>query len=589
MSNLISDLNTYYDILLKEEKVTEYGFDKVPFSACIVINTDGDIVTIENFKNDILMIVPQKRQRSGSASYKVSNLLYDNKQHTLGLQKDKNGDAICLNYFESFKNYNVSFLTNVKNIESNALINFLNKYEPSLDIISTFNFNTNNIGNICFKLNETNQYLHDNKDIINFYKNIMRQELLNVDEDKRPILGTSIISGENNVLISKTHKSITTIGGQSFGNKLISYNFESPTSYGYTNKHQAFNSPLSIDEVYKYATTLNYLTSNKQYIMNGDEQIYYWAIGENKLNIEQLFKFSFKNNNDKFDDETTNSYLKNILDNLFKGKYIDIERLKELDSDIHILVLQANSARTVVKYYLVENFINIFTNMAKHFKDCTIEGLNYPLSVYSMIMAGTRKGAEYNKLNPKLKEQVLLSMLHNTQYPSCIFESVITRFKIDYELNKIAVMRGYLIRKGYDIKMALDKENENINYKLGRMFAFAVQSQWKAQGDLNSNMEQKLFKSMCENPCITLSVVMQKLIIYKSNPKASWYVGEFEKLLGDIGVNIPKRATLEQQALFCIGYAQQKQEFYKLNINNVNDNENNNKNNNDNMEVSENE
>ena len=114
--------------------------------------------------------------------------------------------------------------------------------------------------------------------------------------------------------------------------------------------------------------------------------------------------------------------------------------------------------------------------------------------------------------------------------------------------------------------MSLDKENKNIGYRLGRLFAVLEKIQTEGNPSLNSTIRDRFYASASSTPVVAFVNLMrlkQHHLAKIDNPGRRIY---FEKLLGEIldGVDVfPAKLCLMDQGQFAVGYYHQNQDFFK--------------------------
>ena len=114
--------------------------------------------------------------------------------------------------------------------------------------------------------------------------------------------------------------------------------------------------------------------------------------------------------------------------------------------------------------------------------------------------------------------------------------------------------------------MALDPDNPNPAYRLGRLFALLERAQEIASGgDLNATIRERFYGAASTSPV----TVFARLLTLKNHHVAK-FEGHgqrvwMEGLIGDVmnGIDaFPARLTLEEQGLFAVGYYHQRQALF---------------------------
>jgi CRISPR-associated protein Csd1 len=112
--------------------------------------------------------------------------------------------------------------------------------------------------------------------------------------------------------------------------------------------------------------------------------------------------------------------------------------------------------------------------------------------------------------------------------------------------------------------MSLDKDNPDVGYRLGRLFAVLEQIQLAANGykSPNATIRDKFYASASATP----AAVFGNLMRLKNHHLAKLAkTGFFETLIGEVISGIaafPAHLSLEEQGMFAIGYYHQRQDFF---------------------------
>ena len=123
--------------------------------------------------------------------------------------------------------------------------------------------------------------------------------------------------------------------------------------------------------------------------------------------------------------------------------------------------------------------------------------------------------------------------------------------------------------------MSLDTGNENIGYRLGRLFAVLEKIQTEANPGINATIRDRFYSSASSTPAVAFGNLMrlkQHHLAKIENPGRKIY---FEKLLGEIFDKVdifPAKLSLMDQGQFAIGYYHQNRDFFTGNNNTGNDN-----------------
>ena len=111
--------------------------------------------------------------------------------------------------------------------------------------------------------------------------------------------------------------------------------------------------------------------------------------------------------------------------------------------------------------------------------------------------------------------------------------------------------------------MALDKDNKNAAYLLGRLFAVLEKAQQDAIPGANATIKDRFYGSASATP----RVVFPQLLRLVQHHIAKAEYGrvrdkQIEEIVGDIK-EFPAHLAIDEQGFFAIGYYHQRQDFFK--------------------------
>ena len=113
--------------------------------------------------------------------------------------------------------------------------------------------------------------------------------------------------------------------------------------------------------------------------------------------------------------------------------------------------------------------------------------------------------------------------------------------------------------------MSLDRENYNIGYLLGRLFAVLERSQQAALGDLNATVRDRFYGAASTNPITTFPRLVKLNNHHLTKIENRGYAINLEREIGSIMDGIttfPAHLSLDDQGRFAIGYYHQRQHFF---------------------------
>ena len=115
--------------------------------------------------------------------------------------------------------------------------------------------------------------------------------------------------------------------------------------------------------------------------------------------------------------------------------------------------------------------------------------------------------------------------------------------------------------------MSLDKENVNIGYRLGRLFAVLERIQETANPGINATIKDRFYASASSTPTSVFGNLMRLANhhLSKLRKEKPGYAVNLEKLTQEVIAEInrfPAHLALDDQGQFAIGYYHQRQDFF---------------------------
>ncbi len=573
---LIKVLNDYYDILASAGKTCPEGFDEQSVSYKIMLRPDGTI-------SDILDIrTPSAADKKGKVSYLPVDIVLPSRTQKPGIDfniiEHRPLYIFGLNYekgeftaedktnkakksHECFVKGNLEFTEGMSSEIVLAYRNFMEKWDPEAEI---HNVHLTRLGKdyskgyFCFALDgHPDVTLHDmNGEIMQKIKSAEKSA-----DDEKTVCS---ISGEEGA-IARIHDKIKGVkGGQAAGGLLVCFNSSAEESYG---KEQSFNSGITQKVMKHYTQALNILLKDKNHrIYLDDMTIVFWAMAEDDKNETDLLMSML--GGDGADAAETDLMLKEAFSQLREGRKTDLSSFG-VDAGVTFCMagLAPNNSRISQKFIYRDKFGKIFKNAVKHQYDMALEGAKGQIPLWQMFKELKSPKSTNEKTPPPMMAAVFKAVLTGSKYPDSLLETAVRRVKIDREVNYVraGIIKACINRKETgEIEMALDRENTNLAYLCGRLFAALERIQRNAaEGELNRTIKDTYFSSACSNPAAVFPRLM-KLAQYHL-AKDGYAKGD-SILLGEITDKLegefPKTLPLDEQGKFILGYYHQYQSFF---------------------------
>ena len=571
---ILQALYDYYhrcgDLPRKGMELKEIGF-------LIVIDKDGHFLRFEDRRIDKKQA--QKflvKKHVGRTSALVANHLYDNSGYVFGYS-DK-GDVMA--QYKTFKE-------KVRSIYE--------QHPDNKDLIAVYKFYQQEQSNILAQMQNDSLWPEIEKSLskkYSFFSFLIqgdtkivaeKEELLDIESDNKSNgEQVCLVSGKKGNIVEVT--TATMIPGSQATAKLVS--FQTGSGYDSYGKSKGGNAPISEDSEFAYTTALNHLLSSdsRNKFMVGTRTFVFWASKNDEAGqkAEDSF-FALFGFNDNADDPNRNiEQVRKVFKSIYSGE------LRTTSDDVfYILGLAPNSARIAVTYWAEIPIRKFAETICRHFDDMEVvdtrnEKRPY-MSLRSMISTVTL-GGKVSDATPNLADAVVKSIFEGLPYPQTLFASCIRRVRAEsgdkdrnaVNITRAAIIKAYLNRicRNQNIKVMLDKDNNNQGYLCGRLFAVLE----KIQEEANSQhtIRERYMNSASSNPATVFATILNLSNHHIENLKTEGRKIYFERLKQEILSKIDAEGfkaqlDLQDQGRFFIGYYHQRQDFFTKNEDNNNE------------------
>ena len=561
---ILQALNDYYERLLAAhaKDVPEFGFGQQGVHFALQLDRNGSLagrpLDLRDEKGR-----PRRIEVPGPvirASGIRSNFAWDNTGYVLGAD-GKGKPERSADTHAAFKALAAGVLEGVDDEGAAALLVFLESWDPE-QASDLPDWETVIDQNIVFMLDGEPGYLHDRPEIREAW-------VRHLESSEGGEKGMCLVTGEI-ASIPATHPKIKgVVGAQTAGASLVSFNFDAAKSFG---KEQNLNSPVSERAAFAYTTALNHLLApdSPRKLRVGETTVVFWADAPGEA--ESFYSFSMGGKSAEDDDLVRR--LEGYLAAVARGEYP--EELGDAKTPFYVLGLSPNAARLSVRFWHVSTVGKMAENLGNHYRALALQRRfdsdpEHP-SPWQLLrdLAPQR---DSRNLSPLLLGQFVRSVSQGLPYPQTLLSAAIGRIRADKEVNylRTAVIKAFMIRNNNEeITMALNKENRETGYLLGRLFATLERTQNTALGNVNASVRDKYFASAAATPGLVFPILIQNAQhwlskISKNKEKlARYYNGIIMEIVGglDDAKGYPKTLQLGAQGLFTIGYYQQMQDFF---------------------------
>ncbi len=549
---------------------------------------DGSLVSIDN--ECLPEVLPAKSKRKpkllaqkklvlGPSKPSGSGLnpcfLWDNSGYLLGYKGD--GDEAherrARESFAALRDKHLAVESRVNHPKFSLVCRFLEQWNPEMaqeiippDILLT--------GNGVFMIQGDRSYVHEIPEIAQWW--LDEGEAFWAEKEDNET-GMCLVTGRVGKL-AQLHEPIIkgVAGSQTSGAKIVSFNCKSFLSYG---KEQSFNAPVGEETAFAYCNALNYLLDSPKHkqLIGGSTSVF-WTDAPRDRSDELDDLFSLIVNPPSVFDDILNKRLKEIVEQLSQGRE-PIDKLEDADVRFFFLGLEPNASRLSVSFWYEATLGKVLQAVARHAKDLSLqrqwteENSKKPepklLSPYALLRETVRDSKDIPK---PFVGALMRSILMELPYPNAMAAAILLRIRLDHTVSyaRCAFLKAWLTRHpehSQPITTMLDKNNKEPGYLAGRLFAAFEKTQADAHGrDLNATIRDRYYSSASASPRGVLPV-LQRLYQHHLGKLDTGAKINREKLVGEIlggfdAKAYPSHLSLEQQALFSLGYYHQMRDFF---------------------------
>jgi CRISPR-associated protein Csd1 len=300
----------------------------------------------------------------------------------------------------------------------------------------------------------------------------------------------------------------------------------------------------------------------------GDATTVFWAEGETPV-VGFL-----KDILDPHEGSRDVSAIRLFLEAVRDGKNADLSGTEKMK--FYVLGLAPNISRLSIRFWHVSTVEDISRRLGQHFQDMRIKRdfedtqPEYP-GMWQLLHVTALQGKSKN-ISPVLAGAVMRSILTGVEYPRVLLTATIERIRAEQEIGyfRAALLKAYLVRRNRihrgemkEVDMSLDKEQRDIGYLLGRLFAVLEKAQKDAIPGANTTIKDRFYGSASATPSVVFPQLMR---LAQHHIQKSSFGGYLDRIMGEIMDSIerfPTHLSLEGQGMFALGYYHQKQELYR--------------------------
>ena len=565
---ILQALKMYYDRKASDPNsdIAPPGWERKELPFLIVLDENGIPVSIEDTremagkaKRAKCFLLPQSVKRAMGIA---ANLLWDNAEYAVG--------AVCKGRPERVRQQHEAFLSLIQPHgdlpAARAVLAFL-KREDREDLLSAFP-EWKEIRETCaflsFKIAGALEPVFRDPGIV---VRVSRDAAAGADLGEP---GICLVTGDRDEA-ARLHPAIKGVmGANTTGGNIVSFNFSAAESFG---KKQGANAQVGKGAAFAYTTALNTLLGkdSKQKMQVGDATAVFWS--DRKTELEEDFGDFWAEPPKDDPDQLTNA-----VESLFKSAENGALACNLDATKFFVLGLAPNAARLAIRFWHVGTVDEMGRNIRAYFEDLRIAHDardRQDLSLWRLLVSTAVQGKSEN-IAPNLAGNVMRCILDGLPFPETLLQATILRIKAERDVSypRAKLIKGCLNRKFRSnsnnkermLTMSLDRENADVGYRLGRLFAVLEKIQQEANPGINATIRDKYYASASSTPSTVFGNLMRLKNHHLSkleNPRRKIW---FEKLLGEVIAalpgHFPAHLNLDAQGQFAIGYYHQAQDFW---------------------------
>jgi len=563
---ILQALKEYYDrkAANPDSGIAPLGWEwkEIPFVICL--DNDGKVINVEDTREEgdaKKFLVPKSLPRSGKNSYKTTFVLWDHIGYVLGFPKN---DIKSPLQHDIWKKEIEKITTDVPNNNCLKSIKLFYERDDYAETLKSDLFKpclaTKPAPNVMFRVGT--KLVVEEQDIQDYVNRIPAGP-----ENVPPKI--CLVCGQPGEIV-RIH-SDTRIGKDA--KKLVG--FQKNSGYDSYGKEQAYNAPVCDRSMFAYTTALNTLLAkdSKQKLRVGDATTVFWSAKQDEF--EDVFGGFFEEPPKDDPDRLTNAVAA-----LYQSPQMGAAVFDADGTRFYVLGLSPNVARIAVRFWHVGTVSQFATRFREYFEDLRIAHgpkEQKHLSLWRLLVSTAVQGKSEN-IAPNLAGNVMRAILEGLPFPETLLQAAIVRVKAEREVNhaRAKLIKGCLNRKfkanpqakRRSLTVSLDKENTDIGYRLGRLFAVLEKIQQEANPGINATIRDKFYASASSTPVAVFHNLMRLKNHHLPKLKSSGRRIYFERLLAEIISEIPAvlafpaHLNLVKQGKFAIGYYHQVQDFY---------------------------
>ncbi len=369
-------------------------------------------------------------------------------------------------------------------------------------------------------------------------------------------MGQCLVCGERKPLLDRLQAKIKGIrGGQSSGTSIVSANSEAFESYGLKASKTA-PTCYECGEGFTRAANEHLAGENSCFAVGGATFIF-WTRKRVAFNFGSFMR------------DPNPAQVRALLDSVRSARHAGIEK----GTAFYAISFSANGGRAVVRDWMDTTVGRVQESVARWFELQRIthpraedpEGDNpRPLGLYSLAVSTVRRTRDLPVTTPRVLFRVALA---GGPVPLEVAFQAVRRNRAERNvtaeraaLTKLVLLSHLAQHPKEDYMVALEPEHPEPAYHCGRLLAVIESVQYAALGRVNATVVDRFYGAASSTPAVVFGALLrgaQPHLAKLEGRKRGGLQNRLMEVCGQIRA-FPKTLSLEQQALFSLGYYHQR-------------------------------
>jgi CRISPR-associated protein Csd1 len=386
-------------------------------------------------------------------------------------------------------------------------------------------------------------------------------------------------------------------GGSTSGVALVSFNSNAFESYGWAGND---NAPISRAAAEACSTALNRLLHpafphpqqpgqvlpSRHLRLSADTVVCFWATAAGDDFVSQLLALL----------EANPESVRELYRSLWTGVEVEIED----PAAFYALTLSGSQGRLILRDWLMTHVHEVVRHLAEHFRDLAIvrntpppKGRPLaPALAFRVLLRAVAVRGDDKDVPAALAGQLVNAAITGVAYPLSLLQRALERARaeigrtewLDLERRdaRAALIKAVLNRRRRfhpattpypEVTEAMDPNNIQPGYLLGRLMALLERTQQLALRDVNASVVDRFFSAASATPRVVFIRLLKNFRHHvrkaRDEPKfrreARLQEEQVDRIVHDLGdrvENFPSSLSLEEQGLFILGYHHQRHQLF---------------------------